>query len=346
MTRLRQLKRRVLLRLIGSLPPWLARRSSRLAALLLRDAGRTRHSSGSLALALSLITDVNEPVAAADELLTIAEIARRVHRRAEEVADWSARGLLGAVATPGPPPRWAHGPERARLVGYLLHSGQSLEAVEAAEREGRLPLVVIERAIAGRGQLTIEEVAARAEIGVDFAERVMHALGASRGDPGERVFGRRDVRALRIVRAMTTLLGEDEVLDVVAVIGRAMAQIAASEVEAFRRRVAEPFVAAGIGELELALRSAALVDLLVPTAGVLLNQAHRRVLEASIRAESVVRLEAAGSLPSQELVTVGFADIVGYTLASERLSPLQLGEMGRGCCAPPRGASPPTATAS
>ena len=46
-----------------------------------------------------------------------------------------------------------------------------------------------------------------------------------------------------------------------------MADVASASVELFRRRLTARFVEAGVSELEVALRLAAMVDLLVPPLG-------------------------------------------------------------------------------
>jgi class 3 adenylate cyclase len=79
------------------------------------------------------------------------------------------------------------------------------------------------------------------------------------------------------------------------------------------------------------LRNAAMVDLMLPTAGQLLEIVHRRHVEVAVRGESVALVEEAeGGLPGQVELCVGFADLVGFTAASEQMLPMELGEMAAG----------------
>jgi adenylate cyclase len=148
------------------------------------------------------------------------------------------------------------------------------------------------------------------------------------GDPDEPIFTRRDVEAMRIIAALRTVYDDDDLLETVAVMGRSMAVIVSAQVELFRRGIVQRFAEAGVGELEAALRVATLVDILRPSARALLLTAQEHHLEMAVGAESAYRIEeATGSLPGQIVATVGFADLVGFTAASNRLSPLELGEM-------------------
>lgn len=324
----RSAARKAVVRVVGAMPPAASRLTARVGALAARDAGRTRRGTAALARAVAVIAAPRGTATAPEQPLALEEIARRAGQSLDEVTEWADRGILGDPAGPGPPRRWVGGVQRARLVAYLRRRGESIESLEAAARSGRLPLLVVELALGGRGRLSTREAARAADVTPEFAQAVLSALGMPRADPDEPLVGSREVRALRLLRVLTGVLPEDEVLDTVAVIGRAMAAIAAAEVEVYRSSVVDRFAASGMDELEMALRTAALVDLLVAPTAALLDVAHRKVLEAAVAAESILRVEAAsGGLADQEVWAVAFVDIVGFTAASERLTPLALGDL-------------------
>jgi adenylate cyclase len=142
------------------------------------------------------------------------------------------------------------------------------------------------------------------------------------------VYTRRDLEGIRVLAAMRAIFADEDLLEAASVLGLAMSQVAASNVELFRRRVATQLPGGLRGNLDAVLRNAAMVDLMLPTVGVLLEQVHRRHLEAAVRGESVEAVEEAeGALPGQVDLCVGFADLVGFTAASETLQPMQVGEM-------------------
>jgi adenylate cyclase len=110
--------------------------------------------------------------------------------------------------------------------------------------------------------------------------------------------------------------------------GRGLARYASAEVEMFRRELTKPLADAGASEIEIAWRLANLVDLAIPPGAALMEVVHRRHLENAMRSESVSLMEEAeGKLPGQINLAVGFADLVGFTAASERLSTLEVAEV-------------------
>jgi adenylate cyclase len=126
---------------------------------------------------------------------------------------------------------------------------------------------------------------------------------------------------------MRTIFSDADLVEAASVLGMTMSQVAGSQVELFRRRLGG-HVGGVEANLDDVLRSAAMVDLMLPTASQLLEIVHRRHIEAAVRGESVAAVEAAGGeLPGQVELCVGFADLVGFTAASDRLLPRDLGEM-------------------
>jgi adenylate cyclase len=221
------------------------------------------------------------------------------------------------------------GLENARLVDYLLRHGIKWEGLLEEARHNRLPMLVLTQALGGRGGLTRDEVVRRSGVSVDLAVSIWRALGAAApADPDEPVYSTAEVEALRLIAAMRAIYTEDDLTEVTAVVGRAMHEVAEAILELFRRRIALPFAEAGGGELEMMLRMATVIDITVPTVSPLLELALRRQLESSSRAETILRYEAAaGSLGGEIEQAVGFADIVGFTAASSRLSALEVSQM-------------------
>lgn len=291
---------------------------------------RTPHGAATMARGLALLT---EPTGAtpgrAPGPATVAGVARRVRRPVEEVERWVELGLLTRPAGNGDAPIFEpEAVERARLLAFLRRRGVDEDELVEANRRDRLPLLLVDRSLAAQRRLTSIEAAARADVSLEFACAVWSALGMPRAEPDEPLVSRREVEALRVLSGLRPLFGEDGLLDLVSVLGRGMAQVAAAEAELFRRALERRFTEAGIGELESGLRAAAAVDLISPMTEILRDVAYRRHLQMAAQNESLQKIEeATGRLPDHVDVCIGFADIVEYTAASTVLSPIELAEL-------------------
>ena len=310
---------------VSAVPGSVVERVASMGAPLGRFSGRTRAGAAALAQAITVLTRPPHTRVRA-ETWSLDGIASEVGRAEDEVGGWAAAGLLGDQPADGAWPAAAM--ERAALVDFLLRRGVPERDVRDAARAGRLSLLVLERVVAGDPTLTGEEVAQRAGVPLDLAVRVWLAFGFPAADIAERRFTRQDVYALRVIGALQSVFTEDDLIEAASVMGRAMAEVSVASVELFRRRVTLPYLAAGVNQLDAALRLAAMSELLIPPLEPVLGVAFRRHLQAAVQAEAALGIEEAeeGTADLQHL-TVGFADLVGFTTLSERLDPLEIGAM-------------------
>lgn len=308
------------------MPGSVVERVASLGAPLGRFSGRTRAGAAALASALTVLTRPPRPRRSRAEPLSLDGIAAEVGRAEEEVAGWAERGLLGPGGEAG---AWtARALERAALVDFLLRHGVSESDVEAAALGGRLGLVVLERVVGGEAVLSGADVARRAGVPLELAEGIWRAFGFPVADVNERRFNRHDVATMRVMGALRSVFTEADLIEAASVVGRAMAEVGAASVELFRRRVTLPYLEAGVDELDAALRLAAMGELMIPPLEPVLNAAFRRHLQAAVQAEAALGMEEAdASGTDPQALTVGFADLVGFTRLSERLSPLEVGEL-------------------
>jgi adenylate cyclase len=311
---------------VAAVPGSVVERVASVGAPLTRFSGRTRTGAAALASALTVLTRPPRPRPARAEKMSIDGIAQDVGRPEEEVRAWADASLLGA-----PPSDDAWPPsalERAALIDFLLRHDAPNADIEEAARSGRLSLLVLERVVGGESALTGVEVARRAGVPLEMAERVWRAFGFPAADSTERRFSKQDVYAMRVIGALRSVFTEDDLVEAASVIGRAMAEVSAASVELFRRRVTLPYIEAGVDELDASLRLAAMSELLIPPLEPVLETAFRRHLQAAVQAEAALGIEEADEAGSDlQEVTIGFADLVGFTTLSERLDPLELGEM-------------------
>lgn len=311
---------------VAAVPGALVERVASVGAPLTRFSGRSRVGAAAFSSALTALTRPPHPRAVRVESVSIDAIAQEVGRSDEEVRAWADAGLLGPAPSEGEWP--AATVERAALVDFLLRHGVPEFDVAEAARNGRLPLLLLERVVGGQPTLTGVEVARRAGVPLEFAERVWAAFGFPAADVAERRFSRQEVYAMRVVGALQGVFTEDDLVEAASVVGRAMAEVSAASVELFRRRITVPYVEAGVDELDAALRLAAMSELLIPPLEPVLEVAFRRHLQAAVQAEAAVGIEEAAEVGGDlQQVTVGFADLVGFTTLSERLDPLALGAM-------------------
>jgi adenylate cyclase len=301
-------------------------------APLARYGGASRGGAAALASAMSLLAEPPLSLRHADRTVSLPEIAEIAGRPEDAVERWATWGLLGKPvesAEPGQASLWGSDCiERARLIDYLLDHGVSENDLRDLRDPRRLSLLAIDQALSDRATLTRAQVARRARVDEDFVARVWRALGLPPGDPDEPLFSRRDVEGLRILAAMGAIFSEEQLLEATSVLGLAMSQVAASQVDLYRRWVTSQVPDAYGGNLNYVLRNVAMIELMLPTAAQLLQIVHRRHVEAAVRNESVIMVEEAeGGLPGEVDMCVGFADLVGFTAASEQLLPMELGEM-------------------
>ena len=173
-------------------------------------------------------------------------------------------------------------------------------------------------------QLTAAEVADRAGIPLAQARRLWRTLGfPERGDA--RAYTEADVAALRLV---VDLLGEgiidlDVALNVARGVGLSMARLADWEVGEMVHHVDEAF--AQQGGAEDGDSTAWVLDRFGARFEDLLVYAWRRHLAAAVdRMQSVRAIDAD---PHTTDLSVGFADIVGFTALSNEVSRERIGEL-------------------
>jgi adenylate cyclase len=213
---------------------------------------------------------------------------------------------------------------RLDLLKRLADDGVPLEELKRATEEGRLALLPVERALEDEGpRYTLEEVVERSGVDPDFFDAALRAIGIAQPEPGERAFGEEDVQgARRMQQAREAGIPDDQQLEISRAISRAAANIATAVTGVFGRSFLRP----GDTERDVGMRLAEATRELRPV----LSGAVDHVLGIHLREE--VRRTAlaaedieAGSLPEAQPITVGFADLVGFTRLGEQLPADELG---------------------
>jgi adenylate cyclase len=213
---------------------------------------------------------------------------------------------------------------RRRLLAELAGAGVPESELRRAVGEDRLVLLPVERALSGEGDRhTAAEVAEASGLERPFLDRLWRALGMAVPADDERAFGDADVAAARRVAALAEAgVPEEGILEVSRLLGMTMSQLAAAN----RRLIADAFLREDDNEYDVAVRFANAARSFTPLVGKALSHTLNLHLREQIRHDAFGAAElSAGRPAAAEEVTVGFADVVGFTRLGETLDPDELG---------------------
>jgi len=171
----------------------------------------------------------------------------------------------------------------------------------------------------GTATLTSADVAREAGLELAEARRLWRALGFPPVADDERIFTPADVEVLRAVRVLLEMKSAHpgDLLQLTRVIGQSLARVADAQVTAAADRLEQSRTDVVSDEAA----RAALVDriqTLAPSLEQFLGYVWRRHLLAALR-----RRLAAPSAADRAL-TIGFADLVGFTALSQSITPQEL----------------------
>jgi len=192
--------------------------------------------------------------------------------------------------------------------------GVRFDAVTPSDRWSPLA-----ESLLGTATLTSLDVARESGLPLDDTRRLWRALGFPPVVDDAPVFTAADVEILRAVRALVELQSAhmDDVLQLTRVIGRSLDRVADAQVTTIAERlerVRTDAVPDGVAMGELVAR----IGTLAPSLEHVLGYVWRRHLLSALR-----RRSAAPSASDRDL-TIGFADLVGFTAASQALAPHEL----------------------
>ena len=215
--------------------------------------------------------------------------------------------------------------ERAELVRWLLTQGITADEIRATNP----PLLLATRHLIGDDGTYVSTREISDSHGVDLAllQRVQRAIGlVSVDDPDAVVHMRADGEAAAYVKRFVELgLDPDQVVLVVRVLAEGLSHAA----EVMRYTALSAIMRPGATELEIAQGSKALVSQIAPLLGPMIQDMLFMQLRHMMETEAVNAAErAAGKpLPGAREVTVGFADLVGFTRIGEVVSAEELGHL-------------------
>lgn len=232
---------------------------------------------------------------------------------------WTDAGLYDAAAPD------ANG--RLELLQFLEEQGCSLEEMVAAHARGRLFALAGDRLIRpDRDRYDLLEVAEMLDQPIDRVRAVWRAFGLV--DVGDKLASPDDVEMLRTTLAMAEFLGLDATIGLSRVIGSSLARIGDATSAAVRTRFPSMTLAVSGSELTTATSFAALAGT-VPALGRLVDTLLRHHLEnARMHFERTDSDDVVGEGGIR--LSVGFADLCGFTGITQRLRMDELSQLMSG----------------
>ena len=235
------------------------------------------------------------------------------------VEAWTEAGLYDPAA-PG-------AAERLELLAFLDEQGCSIEEMTAANARGRLFALAGDRLIRpDRDRYDLAELAELLDEPIERVRAVWRAFGLV--DVGDKVASPNDVDMMRTTLALAEFLGFDATIGLSRVIGSSLARIGDATSATVRTRFPSMTLAVSGSELTTATSFAALAGT-VPALGRLVDTLLRHHLEnARMQFERTESDDVVGEGGIR--LSVGFADLCGFTGMTQRLRMDELSQLMSG----------------
>ena len=215
--------------------------------------------------------------------------------------------------------------ERAELIKWLLEQGITADEI----RDAPVPMLAASRRLMGDdgNYVSTREISEAFGIDLEFLQRVQRAIGLVRvDDPDAVVHLRADGAAAAHAKEFLEVgIDSDQVVQVVRVLADGLSHAA----EVMRYTALSTILQPGASELETAKASQALSTRIAPLLGPMIEDMLFMQLRHMMETEAVNASERAAGKPlaGARQVTVGFADLVGFTRLGEAVPPEELGQL-------------------
>ncbi len=237
---------------------------------------------------------------------------------AETQIDFAAEGLLDGLEGEARAQRLA-------LLEALADEGVALSELRRTTATGTVIFLPADRVIVGPERYTATEVSERSGVELDFLVAARRAMGLPIPEPDEAVYTEAELEsAARTLVAREAGISDEEILELLRVLGRGLSQAAESLRALPLKLVLEP----GMSERELAARYGEAAAALYPMVDPLISNVLALHLRHTAQSEVISALERGGGrLPGSREVAVCFADLVGFTRLGEEVPPDELGRL-------------------
>jgi adenylate cyclase len=215
--------------------------------------------------------------------------------------------------------------ERLALLEQLAAEGVALSDLRRTTASGTIIFLPADRVIVGEERYTSAQVSALSGVEEDFLIAARRAMGLPVPDPGEALYTEAEVEsAKRTLLAREAGISDEEILELLRVLGRGLSQAAESLRLLPLKLVLEP----GLSERDLASRYAQAAEALYPMVDPLVSNILALHLRHTAQSEAISALERrGGQLPGSREIAVCFADLVGFTRLGEEVAPEHLGRL-------------------
>jgi adenylate cyclase len=235
-----------------------------------------------------------------------------------EPIDFAAEGLLDGLDGQARE-------ERSTLLHQLAEEGVPLSELRRTTAAGSIVYLPAERVIVDGDRYTAAEIAAMSDVDEDFLIAARRAMGLPIPEQGEAVYTAAELESARMIHvARDAGITDEDVLDLLRVLGRGLSQIA----ETLRTLPLKLVLEAGISEPDLANRYAQAAGVLYPLVNPLVESVLTLHLKHATQSTVVSELErSGGQLPGSREISICFADLVGFTRLGEEVAPDELGRL-------------------
>ena len=215
--------------------------------------------------------------------------------------------------------------ERAELIPWLLERGITVEQIRGAF----VPSLLATRKILGDDgtYVSAREASEKTGIDLDLLQRIQRAMGLPRvDDPDAVVHLRADAEAAAFAQKFLELgIDPDQLVQVSRILNEGLSRAA----EVMRNAALLSVLNPAATELDVAKNSEAFVGHAAPLLGPMIQEMLRMHLRHLMETEAVNASERAEGqrLPGARLVTIAFADLVGFTRLGEAVPPEELEQL-------------------
>lgn len=232
--------------------------------------------------------------------------------------DFAAEGLLDGLEGQARA-------ERLALLEQLSREGVALSELRRTTASGTVMFLAADRVIVGDERYTAAQIAELSGVEPEFLAAARRAMGLPIPEPEDPVYTEAEIEsAARIVVAREAGISDQDILDLLRVLGRGLAQAADTLRLLPLKLVLEP----GMSERDLASRYGQAAAQLYPLVDPMLSNVLALHLRHTAQSEVINALERdGGRLPGSREVAVCFADLVGFTRLGEEVPPEELGHL-------------------
>jgi adenylate cyclase len=215
--------------------------------------------------------------------------------------------------------------ERAELISWLLADGITVDRI----RNAFMPTLLPARRVLGDDgtYVSARETSEKTGIAVDLLLRIQRAMGLPTvDDPDADVYLRADAEAAAFAQHFIEMgIEPDQIVKITRILADGLSRAAEAMRYAGLASVLDP----SASELDIAKNGEAVMRAADPLLGTMIQEMLRLQLRHLMETEAISATERAEGqrLPGARLVTIAFADLVGFTRLGEAVPPEDLEQL-------------------